>query len=119
MERCELNLRILPESITPLLQPIKISIYRLGSELPVDTKILSYSTRPTRLNTIATISMDPSSGVEWSHEFKCAWDSLLTFEVAYFSQGVAGFDDEGGFSIQWWQNKEKSNPAQGQWITFP
>ncbi|KAF8193014.1 hypothetical protein BJ912DRAFT_807873, partial [Pholiota molesta] len=107
MERCELNIRISPSTTKLLTRPTKISLYQLASaEHPLDTKALSFSNRPSRLATVAIIPITPSSSVQWKREFKCAWDSILTFEISYLGQGVTGFDSAENSSIQWWQNKE-------------
>lgn len=111
MERCDLNIRILPETTSKFSKLKEIAVYRLADH-PLDTKKLSHSNRPSRISTTGTISMAPSSAVQWHHEFRCLWDSISTFEIAYLGQGVEEFDPDEDFTIQWWQD-DKPNPEQG------
>lgn len=114
MERCELNFHISGANAAMFSKSTEIAVYRLASDHPLDTKKLSYSSRPSRRSLIGTLSITPSSPNQWSHEFRCLWDSLSTFEIAYLGQGVEGFDLDADFVVQWWQDKKEARPEQGE-----
>ena len=114
MERCELNFRVLPATTSLLFRSKQIAVYRLSEDTLLDTKTLSYSNRPRRISTIGTVSTTPSSAVEWNYEFRCLWDSISTFEIAYLGQGVEEFGPDEEFVMQWWQDKEEAHPEQGE-----
>lgn len=119
MERCEFNFRISPATTAMSSKSPEIAVYRLASDHPLDTKKLSYSNRPNRIFTVGTVSITPSSAIEWSHAFRCLWDSISTFEIAYLGQGVEGFDLDEDLSIQWWQDKKEVYPEQGRITLVP
>ena len=76
-------------------------LYRLdASELPLDTKTLSYNTKPKALEKLATVSVD--FGMEWKWNFPCERDSLHAFELRAAS-GLTRFE--------WWHDKEIESPG--------
>ncbi|KAF5309816.1 hypothetical protein D9619_010308 [Psilocybe cf. subviscida] len=116
MERCELHIKMAGADTATLPGSKTIGVYRLASDKPLDTKSLSYSNRPARIATIGRFSVAPASPVDWHHEFRCIWDSISTFEVAFLGQGMQEFDDGQDFTIQWWQDKDQSHPPQAIYL---
>ena len=104
-------MRIPAESLNHT-DPFIVSVYRLDSTR-LDTKSLSYNTRPSRVTEVANIEV-ANEAVDWSRDFSCAWDELLTFEVACFAEDRSGYDKQRErCSLEWWQNKESEDPQQG------
>jgi len=107
MELCELVLQFSSRN-NPA--PFILSVHRLSSTTLIDTKILSYSTRPTRITTVGNIKVQGTEDVHWSRNFTCAWDELMTFELACSQEEeVHG----GGCSLVWWQNELDEEPNEG------
>ncbi|EGN92260.1 hypothetical protein SERLA73DRAFT_173018 [Serpula lacrymans var. lacrymans S7.3] len=71
----------------------------------VASNTLSYKTCPGFIGKIADIKVD--YGLTWSHNFTCATDEVITFELACSSSKNPG----GECYVDWWQTKGQSNPA--------
>ncbi|KAH9484722.1 hypothetical protein JR316_0001622 [Psilocybe cubensis] len=110
MEKCELKLLIPANRNSSSGLPFLLSIHRLETTQPINTKELSFHNSPRRLTAVANLEFFPNTGVAWQRTFHCAWDDILTFDI--------GCSDEVGFqsdacSLEWWQNKEEDKPTQG------
>lgn len=108
MELCELVLQFSSRNNSA---PFILSVHRLSSTTLIDTKVLSYSTRPTQITTVGNIKVQGTDDVYWSRNFTCAWDEVMTFELACpEEEGVHG----DGCSLIWWQNESDEEPNEGQ-----
>jgi len=110
MERCELQLMIKPQSSVSLSpKPFTLEVFRLNSSLPLDTRALTYKTRPPRISKVAAVEVTGASDTHWYRGFACASDDVLTFELA-----CEPTLDEGECRVEWWQNK--SNPPTAVFV---
>ncbi|THV07093.1 hypothetical protein K435DRAFT_788864 [Dendrothele bispora CBS 962.96] len=108
MEICELQIRI-PANQSTDEESFEIAsqglvIYRLDQATSLYADTLSYASRPSRLEKFADVRLD--YGMEWTHRFACTMDEILTFEVACPISAKPGECE-----VNWWQNREKPNPA--------
>ncbi|KAK0210115.1 hypothetical protein DFS33DRAFT_1450166 [Desarmillaria ectypa] len=72
-----------------LVWPFLLSVNRLESRIPINTKSISYANKPGLVSTLAQIRVDPGSTKE---------------EVHWLGDGA---DD---FWVEWWQNREGKDP---------
>ncbi|KAI0060423.1 hypothetical protein BV25DRAFT_961190 [Artomyces pyxidatus] len=89
MEQCEIAV-FLPEHITQTLEyphiqlgdaPILMDIWKLRTTYPIDPKLLTWSTRPSRVgNKVDTVAVAP--GLNYTYRFQCPSDSLQVFEFS-------------------------------------
>ena len=106
MERCHLQLTIQPQALTSTSKPFTLEVFRLNSTLPLDTRALTYDSRPPRVSKVAAVEVSNAVDTHWSRSFACASDEILTFELACLPTL-----DDGDCRVEWWQNK--SNPLTG------
>ncbi|EGO22253.1 hypothetical protein SERLADRAFT_451130 [Serpula lacrymans var. lacrymans S7.9] len=110
MEHCQLQV-VLPTSVasksSTTLEPssLVLELNRLDASGAMDASTLSYKTCPGFIGKIADIKVD--YGLTWSHNFTCATDEVITFELACSSSKNPG----GECYVDWWQTKGQSNPA--------
>ncbi|KAK0478648.1 hypothetical protein EDD18DRAFT_1086904 [Armillaria luteobubalina] len=114
MERCEIHVRFPINTTTAALsgRPFILSVNRLESRIPIDTKKLSYASKPGLASTISQIRVDPmraNEEVHWWQWFDCPWDELFTFELACFDVERLG-DGGDDCRVEWWQNREGKDP---------
>ena len=111
METCELKMRF---SVEHASTPFGISVHNLSTTQYLDTKSISYRTRPPRMATLGSIAIEKPLNIDWSRNFTCHWDELMTFEVSC-AEGNASLnpDTTQGCSLSWWQDEVDDNPSQG------
>ncbi|KAK0493279.1 hypothetical protein EDD18DRAFT_1078458 [Armillaria luteobubalina] len=117
MERCEIHVRFPINTTTAASsgRPFILSVNRLKSRIPIDTKKLSYASKPGLVSTISQIRVDPTRAneeVHWWQRFDCPWDELFTFELACFDVERLG-DGGDDCRVEWWQNREGKDPRSG------
>ncbi|KAK0473978.1 hypothetical protein IW261DRAFT_1656296 [Armillaria novae-zelandiae] len=111
MERCELHVRFPINSTTAASSghPFLLTVNRLESEIPLNTKTLSYRTKPALVSTLAQIR------VHWWKRFDCRWDELITFQLACFDTERLG-DAMDDCRVEWWQNREGKDPRSAIYV---
>lgn len=109
METCELKMRF---SVDHVSAPFEISIHNLSTIQYLDTKSLSYRTRPSRMATLGSINIEKPGNIDWGRSFTCHWDELMTFEVSC-ADGNPSPGVTHGCSLSWWQDEVDDNPTQG------
>ncbi|KAK7036790.1 hypothetical protein VNI00_011456 [Paramarasmius palmivorus] len=110
MEKCELHVHFpVNASTNSTSRPFLLSLHRLDSSLPLNTRTLSYSTKPRVTSTLTEIRVTPGSGqvVDWWQQFDCKWDQLLTFELACYAPDRLGGDS---CWLEWWQERKGKDP---------
>ncbi|SJL04983.1 uncharacterized protein ARMOST_08354 [Armillaria ostoyae] len=120
MERCELHVRFPINSTTAASsgRPFLLTVNRLESGIPLNTKTLSYQTKPALVSTLAQIRVDPGrtqEEVHWWKRFDCRWDELITFQLACFDTERLG-DAMGDCRVEWWQNREGKDPRSAMYV---
>ncbi|PBK70020.1 hypothetical protein ARMSODRAFT_885206 [Armillaria solidipes] len=118
MERCELHVRFSINSTTATSSdhPFLLTVNRLESGIPLNTKTLSYRTKPALVSTLAQIRVDPGrthEEVHWWKRFDCRWDDLITVQLACFDTERLG-GAVGDCWVEWWQNREGKDPQSGK-----
>lgn len=119
MERCELlfnvssaehlasesNPRVpFDRSFKASSAPAYISVYRLASDIVLDPRSLSWSTKPDVVQFMGDYAV-VEGAASHSMSFPCASDSLQTFE---FRCGGNGERDGGDCRVEWWQDMHYS-----------
>ncbi|PSR83172.1 hypothetical protein PHLCEN_2v377 [Hermanssonia centrifuga] len=100
MESCELNILIPAVSSA---DGAAISVYRVNETYALDTRTLSYGTRPQRLQKLSDIPINPDDNVHWHRKFACPSESVLSFELACST--ATGHS----CNLEWWQDKTQSS----------
>jgi len=114
MEDCELIINIPSEEEAAHLEPQShvdvglklgprsnhVHVYRVDVEEPLDSRTLSWNTRPSIGERITTLSV--GYGYTDSYRFACPRDSLHSFMYVAASELS---------HIEWWQNKQTENPG--------
>ncbi|CAL1697624.1 unnamed protein product [Somion occarium] len=77
-----------------------IDVWRLAAPYSIDSRTLSWKTRPSRAEKVATFQMQ--YGSKWSHKFSCPTDTLHVFEF-----GAA--NDE--TYVEWTQDHREPTPG--------
>ncbi|KZT08021.1 uncharacterized protein LAESUDRAFT_650360 [Laetiporus sulphureus 93-53] len=111
METCELHVDLPSQQTNSTSYPghsISISLYRIDASFPVDTKTLSYDTRPARLFKIDDITMVVGNVYHWHHKFLCASEEVLSFELIR-----ASFDSDYDCHVEWWQDRDGTGDGPG------
>ncbi|KAJ6478585.1 hypothetical protein C8R47DRAFT_1138955 [Mycena vitilis] len=104
MEDCELHLAL--PAVKHWDIGSSVVLHQLNQTYPLDLATLTYRSRPPRVATMASIRLAPSAGTTWQHQFACATDEILTFELAC-SPTKEGSD----CSVEWWQKFHASEPG--------
>ncbi|KAJ8091787.1 hypothetical protein PM082_021022 [Marasmius tenuissimus] len=120
MEKCELHVHFPVSSTTNTTsRPFMVSLHRLDSSLPLNTRTLSFETKPVVTSTLAELRISPGTtqDVDWWQQFDCKWDKLLTFELACYNPGRLGNNgDPEGCWLEWWQERGGKDPKPAIYI---
>lgn len=103
-------------TIPPEFNPFIVSVNRLEGRVPLNTRTLSYNTRPKQTSSLVQLRVNPLEnydGLHWWQSFPCKWDQLLIFELECYDEGRLG-DDEGNCRIEWWQDKKENELNPGE-----
>lgn len=115
MDICELRLEIPPKisgvgldtsGLALASNPLKLQLTRLQAPKPLDPTTLSYVTRPPATGPEVD-AIHLGFGVNWSRNYSCSMEELLTFELACPSG-----DDGIKCAVEWWQKKDRSIPGE-------
>ncbi|KAJ6612723.1 hypothetical protein B0H10DRAFT_286904 [Mycena sp. CBHHK59/15] len=105
LEACALRLR-LPGSANARAVDSntnnRFEVHRISSGSVLDLDSLSFHSLPPVKEKLATLLVDSTDGLEWTHHFECVMDSLHTFVL------VAG---DRQTDVGWWQNKRVEVPS--------
>lgn len=86
-----------------------LTVYRLNSTTPIDSRKLSAASKPSRYAKVAEVDFvqdDTSDSFVWHRKFSCAEEEVLTFEIGC---GITTRGD--ACDMEWWQDKEHPNPG--------
>ncbi len=113
---CEIHLRFpLNTTVPPSSEPFLVSLNRLDERVPLNTRTLSYNTRPKQTSSILKLNINPweDDEVHWWQKFACSWDELLVFELECSGEEKLGSND-GSCRLEWWQDKKEDALSPGQ-----
>ncbi len=113
---CEIHLRFpLNTTVPPTSTPFMVSLNRLDERVPLNTRTLSYNTRPKQTSSILKLNINTweDDEVHWWQKFACSWDELLVFELECSGEEKLGSND-GSCRLEWWQDKKEDVSSPGQ-----
>ncbi|KAF5339693.1 hypothetical protein D9758_014878 [Tetrapyrgos nigripes] len=115
MEKCELHIEFPANSTTDAgSHSFLIHINRLDSPIPLNTKTLTFATKPRAQVSLAPLRVNPreDTTVYWQQPFDCKWDELLTFELACDQSAEVG-DSASDCWLEWWQDRRSATIPPG------
>jgi len=115
MEICELHVNLPPLLPNSTLYPgytFMVTLHRLDVSAPLDTRSLSYNSRPHRLFKIDDIPLSSEGVTHWHRKFSCSSEEVLSFELSRPS-----FDEDYNGRVEWWQDRTSNGSGPGIYIT--
>ena len=89
MENCVLTVATPPASasnVTLGLGNNVVDIWSVAAEYPLNSKVLSWNSRPKRISKVGSVMM--THGMNFTYPFSCPSDTLATFEFSAGGEGT-------------------------------